>query len=197
MVPIDEFVARLKKIPASTFTVAGVRQFLVQHPVSPESLQRYLFFQKDHYTRNLIFKNELFELLALCWEAGQGSEVHNHWNQNCWMAVPIGSLTARNYRVSDADEVRQTCRLTPTGLFILDGRNPMAVDPEEPVHEVFCSAKNQQRSVSLHIYSLPFDSCLVYSTEDGTYRKVKLSYYSLYGEQIDPSQGLAGKGKVG
>ena len=34
------------------------------NPVDPESLDRYLFWNAQHYTRNLIDKTELYELMA-------------------------------------------------------------------------------------------------------------------------------------
>ena len=56
-------------------------------------------WERQHYTRNLIDKTPFYELLAICWEIGQVSSVHNHRDQNCWMAVPIGRLRVENYRV--------------------------------------------------------------------------------------------------
>ena len=69
------------------------------HPVLPDTLAPYLTWDKQHYTRNLIDKTPLYELVAICWEIGQASSVHNHREQNCWMAVPIGRLRVENFRV--------------------------------------------------------------------------------------------------
>ena len=40
---------------------------------------------------------------------------------------------------------------------------PTQVDPTEPVHQVLNLAEFNERAVSLHIYSKPYDSCLIYS----------------------------------
>jgi hypothetical protein len=58
---------------------------------------------------------------------------------------------------------------------------PAEVNPEEPVHLVHNVADFDQQAVSLHIYSRPFDRCLVYSTSKNQYSEVSLHYTSEYG----------------
>jgi len=181
-VSIEEFVNGLCSIPEQDFRVGSVYDYLKSHPVDEGSLEQYLFFSKKHYTRNLIFKNELFELIAICWEVGQVSQIHNHHNQNCWMAIPMGKLRVQNFRVVDQNEGTWFCRLEPTSAHDIHQLIPAEVDPEEPVHQVLNLLDFNQRAVSLHIYSRPFDRCLVYSCETNEYREVPLHYTSEYGK---------------
>ena len=146
------------------------------------SFSSKLFFSPASYTRNLIFKNELLELIAICWDVGQASRIHNHRDQQCWMAVPIGQLKNQNYRVVARDPARQTCRLEPSRSFLITPESPLEVDQEEPVHQVLNLAEYGQRAVSLHLYSRPFNTCEVYSLEKGTYCDVPLYYTSEYGK---------------
>lgn len=180
MVEIDEFVERIKAL--SHFMAADVYGYLKTHPVQPESLRPYIFFRPASYTRNLIFKNKLFEILALCWEIGQASRIHNHRDQRCWMAVPAGKLTVQNYCVRDRDPEKKTCRVEPSESFLITPTEPAEVGQQEPVHQVLNPAEFGERAVSLHIYSNPFDSCEVYSLEKGTYSDVPLHYTSQYGK---------------
>jgi cysteine dioxygenase len=101
---VDQFITGLCRIPDEEFRVGTVYDYLKQHPVDEESLQPYLFFSKKQYTRNLIFKHALFELMALCWEVGQASNIHNHADQNCWMAIPVGRLRIQNFRILEQDD---------------------------------------------------------------------------------------------
>jgi len=95
-VSIDDFIGGLRQLHEPDFTgVQGTLAYLRANPVDPESLQRYLFWDAQHYTRNLIDKTELYELLAICWEVGQRSSIHNHKGQNCWMAAPSGGLPCK------------------------------------------------------------------------------------------------------
>jgi hypothetical protein len=63
----------------------------------------------------------------------------------------------------------------------MDAGHPSFVDPEMPVHAVLNLPEYEQRAASLHIYSRPFDHCLVYSLEQRTCRDVPLFYDSEYG----------------
>jgi cysteine dioxygenase len=179
---VDELVAGLCAIPEAHFGVGTVYDYLKGHPVDEDSLAPYLFFGEQHYTRNLIFKNALFELVAVCWEVGQASQIHNHHEQNCWMAIPAGRLRVQNFRVLEQHAATGYCRLEPTSALDIHRLLPAEVDPAEPVHQVLNRAESGQRAVSLHIYSRPFDRCLVYSLETSQYREVTLRYTSEYGK---------------
>jgi cysteine dioxygenase len=181
-VPVDEFVAGLCDIPEARFRVGTVYDYLQRHPVDEGSLTPYLYISEQHYTRNLIFKNDLFELIAVCWEVGQASQIHNHHQQQCWMAIPVGRLRVQNFRVLEQDAATGYCRPEPTSALDIHRLLPAEVDPAEPVHQVLNLAESGQRAVSLHIYSRPFDRCLVYSLEASQYREVTLRYTSEYGK---------------
>src|ERR1700688_1591033 len=98
---ISDWVKNLAAIPEREFTLDNVQGYVLAHHVQPETLAMYSYFSQDNYTRNLIFKNHLFECMTVCWEVGQASRIHNHRDQNCWMSVPIGRLRVQNYRVDD------------------------------------------------------------------------------------------------
>ena len=185
-VAIADFVAQLRKFPEPDFSrLDAIRDFLRSAPVEPQSLAPFLLWDRQHYTRNLIDKTPLYELIAICWEIGQGSSTHNHREQNCWMAVPIGRLMVQNYRVLFQDLQAGKCRLERTDMVEMNSANPMAVDPRAPVHRVYNPAEFNTRAVSLHVYSRPFDSCDVYSEEQGTCGPIRLYYNTEYGK---PSQ---------
>ena len=183
LVRIQDFVAGLRKLPEKSFDeIPAVRSFLRDHPVQPEGLAPYLVWDRQHYTRNLIDKTPLYELIAICWEVGQGSSIHNHHQQNCWMAVPIGRLQVQNYRTAFEDLKGGKCKIEPTEVLEMNPGSPCAVDPREPVHKVFNPCEFNQRAVSLHVYSRPFDRCVVYSDEQGTCGEIPLSYTTEYGK---------------
>ena len=56
------------------------------------------------------------------------------------------------------------------------------MDTEEQVHQVMNLEGWNERAVSLHIYSKPFNTCEVYQLDRGTYREIELHYTSLYGK---------------
>jgi cysteine dioxygenase len=186
-VPIEHLVGELRKFPESAFDqTEQLRHFLQDAPVHADSLTPYLTWDRQHYTRNLIDKTPLYELMAICWEVGQGSSIHNHRDQNCWMAVPIGRLLVENYHVVHQDFTQGKSTIEATDTVEMNASNPCAVDPLEPVHRVFNPREFNQRAVSLHVYSRPFDSCVVYSAEQGTCGEIALHYTTQYGKPVRP-----------
>jgi cysteine dioxygenase len=183
-VSIDDFIGGLRKLAEADFTgVQGALAYLRANPVEPESLQRYLFWDAQHYTRNLIDKTELYELLAICWEVGQRSSIHNHKGQNCWMAAPLGRLAVQNYKLLSEDLAAHSCNILPTDVVEITAENPVAVDPANPVHDVRNPKEWNTRAVTLHVYSRPFDSCIVYSVEQCSCGEIGLAYTSTYGKR--------------
>ena len=180
---VKDFVSELRKFPPTAFNhTAELLTFLQHNSVSPDTLASYLKWDQQHYTRNLIDKTPLYELIAICWEVGQVSSVHNHRDQNCWMAVPIGRLMVENFHLVSQDVDHGQCELKPTDTVEMNPAHPCAVNPADPVHRVVNPKQFGERAVSLHIYSRPFDTCVVYSPEQGTCGVIKLHYTTMFGK---------------
>jgi len=188
-VSIDEFVSSLRKFsPLSFETTPEILGFLRKHPVRAETLDPFMCWDRQHYTRNLIDKTDLYELIAICWEVGQNSSIHNHAQQNCWMAAPVGRLLVQNYRTVAEDVDAGTCDIKASDVLEMNAGNPVAVNPLEPVHKVFNPPDFRERAVSLHVYSRPYDQCVVYSEEKHTCGKIKLSYTTQFGKTSDATR---------
>lgn len=184
-VSVQDFVAELHKFPEKAFKDTGELLAFLQHTaVAPDTLSRYLTWDRQHYTRNLIDKTPLYELIAICWEVGQVSSVHNHRDQNCWMSVPIGRLLVENFHLISQDIEHGQSQLTPIDTVEMNLAHPCAVNPSDPVHRVVNPKHFGERAVSLHIYSRPFDTCVVYSPEQGTCGVIKLHYTTMFGKPV-------------
>lgn len=185
-VPIERLVEELRQMPESMFDqTEPLRKFLGQTPVDANSLASYLNWDRQHYTRNLIDRTRLYELMAICWEVGQASSVHNHRDQNCWMAVPMGRLQVENFHLVAQDLQGGSCKLEPLNTVEMNVAHPCAVDPADPVHRVVNPREFNQRAVSLHVYSRPFDTCVVYSPEQGTCGEIKLHFNTIFGKNVE------------
>jgi cysteine dioxygenase len=173
----------LRRFPEQAFEqTEELLNFLQATPLLPDTLTPYLTWDRQHYTRNLVDKTPFYELIAICWEVGQGSSVHNHQDQNCWMAVPIGELLVENFHLVSQDLDAGTCKLETADTVEMNPSHPCAVNPSDPVHRVYNPAQFNQRAVSLHVYSRPFDSCIVYSPEQQTCGEIKLHYTTEFGK---------------
>src|SRR3954470_12123008 len=167
---ITTVVEGLRSIGEEDFTCGNVYEFLADHPVDVDSIVKYFHWSPDFYTRNLIFRDDRFEMMAICWDIGQVSRVHNHSEQKCWMTVPVGKLWGQNFAVEEIDESREYCKLRETDRFTLADCQPASVELEEPIHQVGNSAEWNERAVSLHIYSRPYDRCISYCRDTHTFK---------------------------
>lgn len=181
-VKIENLIEGLREIPDAEFTCDNVYQFLAENPVDVDTIAPYFFWCERFYTRNLIYKDERFEMMALCWERGQVSRVHNHADQRCWMTVPVGRLRGQNFRAVEIDEEKGFCKLEKTDRFDLSNCLAAKVELEEPIHQILNLPEFDERAVSLHIYSKPFDKCLSYCLETDRVAEVPLYYTSVKGK---------------
>lgn len=181
-VKIENLIEGLREIPDEEFKCDNVYQFLAENPVDIRSIAPYFFWSERFYTRNLIYKDERFELLAVCWESGQVSRIHNHDDQMCWMTVPVGKLRGQNFRAVEIDEAKGFCKLEETDRFDLSDCLAAKVELEEPIHQILNLPEFESRAVSIHIYSKPFNSCLSYCRETDTFKTVPLYYTSIKGK---------------
>ena len=184
-VSIDNLVRGLREIPDEQFLCQPVYEYLSENPVEVDSIQKYLFWSPKFYTRNLIFKDDRFELMAICWDRGQVSRVHNHCEQRCGMTVPIGRLKGQNFAVEAMDEATGYCKLRETDSFELADCLTAKVELEEPIHQILNLPEFDDRAVSLHIYSKPFDHCISYCRDTDTFKDVQLFYSSVDGQLCD------------
>lgn len=185
MVPVESIITGLKSIPDELFVCDNVYQFLSENPVDVDTITRYFHWSEKCYTRNLIYKDLRFEMMAICWEIGQVSRVHNHWDQRCWMTVPVGKLRGQNFAVESIDETAGHCTLRETDSFELSDCLAAKVELEEPIHQVQNLEKYNERAVSIHIYSKPYDRCLSYCLDTNTFKEVQLFYTSIDGKLCD------------
>lgn len=181
-VKIDSLIEGLKEIPDSDFTCDNVYHFLGHNPIDIDSISRYFFWSGKFYTRNLLYKDNRFELMAVCWDKGQISRVHNHADQKCWMTVVEGKLRGQNFAVEEIDETKSFCKLKETDMFDLSDCLAAKVELEEPIHQILNLPDFNKRAVSVHIYSKPIEKCLAYCRETDTFKEVNLCYTSIRGK---------------
>ncbi|MGD8375600.1 MAG: cysteine dioxygenase family protein [Acidobacteriota bacterium] len=200
-VPIDEFVERLRAIPAERFMRERVLQEMSSLLLERDSLERYCHFIPERYTRNKVFRNDLFEVILLCWGVGHRTPIHNHDNQHGWMSVQRGMLTLQNYRRvacgmgGPGDDPRR-CKAGSQAPVLLEETSHIdiasvgaicTVDRQETIHEIANLEAFGEPAISLHVYSHPIDSCVVYDLANRSCERVQLSYYSEGGRVVAPA----------
>lgn len=179
--PIQEWTLGLAQFSAAQFAQDNVERYIRNHAIAVDSLKPYAYYSPEHYARNLIFKNDVFECLAMCWDIGQSSAIHDHNDRLGFVYLVTGRLFVQNYRIEDRDTARHTCRVIPTDTAELNSGGLAEVDTERGVHKVCNLPRFAERALSVHVYQRPMDSCEIYSAAEGTYERVPLVYTTAQG----------------
>jgi cysteine dioxygenase len=121
--------------------------------VSREDWKRFTHFSAQRYTRSLVYSDENFSVLLLCWMPGQGTPKHTHGRgTNSWFRVLTGEIEVTLFGENDLPSVTTVNSASPAffegeGLVLHTTRNA-----------------SPAIAVSLHIYSPPYKQ-LTYAIE--------------------------------
>lgn len=185
MLAVDEVLRILKGVPASRFDPPQIASLLDGVAVETSTLEPFLHFVPGRYTRNLIHRDGVFEMLALCWDEGTCSPVHNHSGQDCWFLVQEGQFCLEGYEIVEGGLEPGVARLEHVSsmhrvsIGALDHRGPL-----KDIHRVTVSRGNP-RAVSIHVYAKPFDDCLVYDLKHERCARQPLKYHSIGGRPVN------------
>ncbi len=198
LISIGDFVERLRSFEQGIITRDNVLEFCESVQLRDSSLDRYVYYDDNFYTRNLVYRDDLFEIMTICWQPGQKTVVHTHNGQLGWMIMQRGNLKVVDYKwlgcdhpeyqnvvgmdcLAGSDHV-QLDRLRETEA--CSGGPILTVDKIQTIHQLFNLEETHERAVSIHIYSRPIDSCVAFDMEKNHCYRRQLAYFSKYGEIV-------------
>ncbi len=178
-VTAEEFVEGVRNLSAGTITKQKIHDYLVAFEIRADELERYKQWMPDRHTRNKIFRNEMIEVMLICWPIGAVTPLHTHNGQLGWMTMIEGKLIVENYRKIECNRpenqqvVGMDCLAGATRLEMEHLGNEMAipggpvntVDKTQTIHRILNLAEWNERAVSMHVYSRPIDSCVVFDMD--------------------------------
>jgi cysteine dioxygenase len=189
-VPVEEFIGEIRRISEGMITKQGLCDLLTQITIRPEDLQRYKNFLPEKHSRNKIFRNDMIEAMVICWNIGNRTPLHTHNGQLGWMAMIEGKLFVENFRVKacncpeNQEVVGIDCLagatqidMEPLATELVSPGGPLnTVDKHHTIHRISNLPEWNERAVSLHIYSRPIDSCVVFDIENQRCFRRDLAY---------------------
>lgn len=195
IVSVDTLVEKLKLLESSPITTGSVLEVLADLQVEDPSIERYGRWSDERYTRHLIHRDELFEVLLLCWKPGQRTPVHTHNGQLGWATIARGTLEVVNYQWHGCDRPEnqnvvgidclaggQNVDVRPTGSARAVPGGPVAtVTKQQSIHQILCPDDAREPSASLHIYSKPIDSLVGFDLEHRRCARRVLKYDTVRG----------------
>ncbi|WNG43332.1 ATP-binding cassette domain-containing protein [Archangium minus] len=172
---LRQFILRLRE----AYTRGGypaIEEVLRQGNLHRRAVEPYALLQEGRYTRTLVYRDEDLEVLVLGWGRNARAPVHGHDGQECFLMTVAGELEVADYRlVAGGQEPGYALveRMGPRRTLLpgaMDHRNPDA-----ELHSVRTGARSGF-AISLHIYSRPIDSCLVYDLRRSSCELRQLRY---------------------
>ena len=175
----------LDALPEGAFEADLVSEWMGELELDHAALAPYASWGDERYTRNLVRRSPRFDLILLCWPPGARTPIHNHNGQRGWVRVLRGTLRETSYATTPGaphaiGETGDACRSLQGPLRETDRADfpaseaVVTVDTERAIHAL--ANPTTERAVSLHVYSLPHDSCLTYDLETGKATRVELRF---------------------
>jgi len=178
-VTVEKFVDGLRELSQGIITKQAMYDYLVTWEIRPQDLERYKLWLPDRHTRNKIFRNEMMECMLICWPVGSITPLHTHNGQLGWMTMLEGKLVVDNFRKIDCNRpenqqvVGMDCLAGATRIemkqlgteLCVPGGPLNTVDKKQTIHRIKNLPEWNERAVSLHVYSRPIDSCVVFDLD--------------------------------
>lgn len=141
-----------------------LRQALSRLTLSQACLDRYCsptHFSEFRYTRNLVYLNDQFSLMVLCWGPGQATPIHSLGKvAKSWFKVISGELQLEEFDGDGSSEANDTLMLTRKSGVLEGGGSLMRHRVSNPSAEA--------PAISVHVYSPPLKE--LYYKESGVDR---------------------------
>ena len=183
MMSVSELVRLLQGLKASQLEAQEIERLLQGAVLDRSTLAPYLFRRSGCYTRNLVHRNDRFEMLALVWDAGACSAIHDHAGQECFFSVQAGCFQQEDFVVVEGAD-QPDCQAVLMGMPIQGTLRPGSVDhraPDSALHRIINVGDTS--GVSLHVYSRPIDTCTIYDRTGWSEKRV-MRYDSVQGKAV-------------
>ena len=122
--------------------------------VNVDALEDCIGYSEDGYQRNVIKKNEHYELVAICWTPGQVTPIHDHTGSDCAFLIVSGVSTETVYETNEEGLAYPVSdrRYAP-------GEVCAAEEPD--IHRV--SNDETTNLINLHVYTPPLSEYKIYA----------------------------------
>ena len=189
-IPVEQFIDGIRELSEGVVTKQKLYDYLSTYEIQAKDLERYKLWMPDRHTRNKVFRNDMIEAMIICWPIGAITPLHTHNGQLGWMTMIEGKLVVDNFRKIDCNRpenqqvVGMDCLAGATKIdmqhigteLVVPGGPLNTVDKTQTIHRIKNLPEWDERAVSLHVYSRPIDSCVVFDLEKQSCFRRDLKY---------------------
>ena len=123
--------------------------------VDVDSLRKSIQSAPDDYCRNILFRNESFELVVIIWRPGQDTPIHDHVGSDCAFLILDGESTETIYDLNS-----QGLAFPISSRIYRPGEVCAADEPD--IHRV--SNDTDSELINMHIYTPPLHAFNIYDS---------------------------------
>lgn len=167
----EQFLAETSAYTPETFKLTHLKALVGRLEVDPGLYADRIHFCADAYARNLLYKDDLFEAVLLCWQDEQRTSIHNHGRSYGVVRVLEGTMREEIFRRVAGDRVA-------VAQVLAHGPQDHAASPVGLIHRLGNAGGMGTRLLSLHFYAGPLDEMDVFDLETGTAHRQPMRYLS-------------------
>lgn len=164
---LDDFVEALNSLEQSHYN-----QLIRSMDVPSSVFKAYTSWCDKSYTRNCIAENEKYELILLCWKAGQITPIHDHGGEECWVRVIQGEFKETIYTAGEAGKLHEVTTIRSKADDVTYMIDFMGFHRIENL--------SSDRSMTLHLYAKPIRTCNVLDEDAGVFVSKEMAYSTVY-----------------
>lgn len=187
---LQALVERLDNLAPGDIAVDRVQEIVADGLLDEATLRPFLGVRTDKYARRLVHRGPYFDVMVLTWAPGQFTPIHNHAGNLGWVRLVRGQISEETFKLvpgsslpdaAIAGDVRGdggNVGLVRTGEGVIAQVGAVATaDRVRAIHRLGNPAgPNGDPTVTLHVYSLPHDTCLAFDLERRTCQRRDLSF---------------------
>ena len=172
---LPELVNSLQNNPIKDF-----KNILEQAKITAEDVKNYCFFSDHYYTRNLVYADDTFELIVLCWRGQQQTPIHDHNNSDGWLSVIQGSVVETIFEWNkDSKDAKLENIISEEEL----GAGLVShVNDDIGVHSI--RNPDEGESVTLHLYAPRIFKCHYVDKQSSSIKEKVLGFHSIAGKLV-------------
>jgi predicted metal-dependent enzyme (double-stranded beta helix superfamily) len=169
---VDELIRRLDGATTARDDAArcrAVKQVLIDIVNSGEQFLSppYLEPAPDRYARRLIHRapDGRYSVLAMVWDVGQGTPLHDHAGTWCVECVYRGKIRVTSFSVHGGDPEKDIVRFEQESVVMAGVGEAGALIPPFEYHKI--ENPTATPAVTIHVYGGEMTFCHVFEPEDG------------------------------
>lgn len=165
---LDELILALNTCTLNT-TESCYLDTLKRVNINLKEWEEYFVFNEDKPARVCLSTNENYQLFLSCWEKDQKGPIHDNDSEEAWIHPICGKLIEERYRKPKDKE-----GLEQVSSVILTSESYSYMQKQKTIYRYINVYEN--RSVCLHLYSLPVQEWREYDEITGQSNIVAHTY---------------------